>query len=464
MCREDTYPISIDNVESAPRKGSSMIYYGVRKNRVVCLLVVISILGMWLGVNTHAFGCSNVFVAYTNSLGETHAAVARTMDLWLMSDDFGYGLVGDENTSNINMPQSGPVNAAKWVNTYGFLGQAALKTYILNDGVNTEGLYAGILELPGFTKYPEYNPEDTRPELGVLEIVTYALGTAKDVPDLIDVDTRTGKLLDVQPVINAGEVKGLFKSFPGHLVFRDKKGNSAVVEWIEGRTHFYVHKAGTREVVEIIDGKPHYRKVYEHVTGAVVTNAPPYGWHLLSEARLGYKSLFNGNTDRLWGGEHMNGSGLYGCAGDFTPVSRYLRATTLARLYPKPNTQPEAMSAAYSILQSIIVPLGANPQPSAWVTWVDLENSIYNFKPLNDAVTVGNGSVRYMPVKLVEKNLYDWQSYDVKKIVGGQEQPPADWIHAKVQPGATVTNPREIRKSIKQPTDGNFKQDVLFIE
>ncbi|MEM5789802.1 MAG: linear amide C-N hydrolase, partial [Syntrophobacteraceae bacterium] len=346
-----------------------MIDYGIVRNWVVRGVIAISVTAFFFTTTASSFACSNVFVAATNTFGETHAAVARTMDLWLLGDYFGYGVVGEENTSNINIPQSGPVNAKQWTNAYGFIGQSALKTYILNDGVNTEGLYGAILELPGFTQYPEYNPEDARPQLGVLDMVTYALGTARDVPDLIDVDARTGKLLEVQPVLNAGEMDGVFTSFPGHLVFRDKSGNSVIVEWIRGKTHFYVHKAGTRRVIEIIDGNPHYKKIYRNTTAAVLTNAPPYGWHLESERVLGYKTMFNGNTRRKWAGEHMNGSGLYGCAGDYTPVSRFLRASTLARLYPKPNTQPEAMSAAYSILQSIIVPLGANPQPSAWVSW-----------------------------------------------------------------------------------------------
>lgn len=442
-----------------------MIQHGTGRTRVALGGVVVFILSIWLGVAAPAIACSNVFVAATNqSTGEPHAAVARTMDLWLLGDYFGYGVVGDVNTSNINMPQSGPVNAKQWTNAYGFMGQSALGTYILNDGVNTEGLYGGILELPGFTKYPEYNPDDPRPQLGVLEYVTYALGTARDVPELIDVDTRTGKLLEVQPVINAGDVFGIFMSFPGHMVFRDKLGNSAVVEWINGKTHFYVHKAGTNEVVEIVDGNSKYRRVYKNTQGAVLTNAPTYGWHLRSVEELGYNKMFNGNTRQQWKGEYMNGSGLYGCAGDFTPVSRFLRGTTLARLYPKPNTQAEAMSAAYSILQSIIVPLGANPQPSSWVSWVDLENSIYNFKPLNEALSTGEGKTRYMVARLAERNLYDWQSYDCKKITSGEQTPPSRWTRVKVKPGDIVSNPDEIRAKIAKPTDGNFKQKVFFVD
>lgn len=443
-----------------------MFGHGVGGKRIAFGKLGMVVLCLWLvATGTQASACSNVFVAATNEYtGETHAAVARTMDLWLFGDYFAYGMVGDENTSNINIPQRGPVNPKQWTNAYGFIGQSALGTFILNDGVNTEGLYAAILELPGFTQYPEYKAADTRPELGVLEFVTYALGTAKDVPDLIDVDTRTGKLLEVQPVLNAGEVYGAFISFPGHLVFRDKQGNSAVVEWVKKRTHIYVHKAGTSEVVEIIDGDSEYRKVYKNTQGAILTNAPTYGWHLASVGQEGYNKYFNGNTDQQWRGEYMNGSGLYGAAGDFTPVSRFLRATTLARLYPKPRTQPEAMSAAYSIIQSIIVPLGANPQPSSWVSWVDLENSIYNFKPLNDALSTGEGSVRVMCAKLVERNLYDWQTYDCKKITGGQEQPPETWIRVKATPGQQVTDADEIRSKVAKPTDGNFRQKVYFVD
>jgi penicillin V acylase-like amidase (Ntn superfamily) len=420
-------------------------------------------LAFCLAAGPDTSACSNVFVAGTNeTTGVKYAAVARSMDIefWL-GEVFGYGLIGDENESNINIPQSGPVKPKMWTNVYGFIGQTVLGLFILTDGVNTEGLYAGLLELPGFTQYPEFNPRDRRPELGVLDVLTYALGTARDVPDLVDPDSRTGKLLKVQMVLNAAQVGPIFRGFPSHLAFRDKNGNSAVVEWIEGKTHFYVHRAGTSEIVEIVDGHPSYRKVYHNTEGAVLTNAPPYSWHLKQvEPLLKKHRYFTGNTERKWDGAYMNGSGLFGLEGDYTPVSRFVRASILASLYPKAKTQNQAMYAAYNVLQSVIVPLGANPSPTAWVSWVDLPNSIYHFKPLIRPLEIGD----ILGVALAEDNLYNWQSYDCKAIAGGGGNPPKGWVHVKVQGKEPVTNPDAIRNEIKKKTVGKFVEEVFFVE
>ena len=159
----------------------------------------------------------------------------------------------------------------------------------------------------------------------------------------------------------------------------------------------------------------------------------------------------------------MNGSGLFGLKGDYTPVSRFDRASVLARLYPQPNTQKQAMYAAYNVLQSVIVPPGANPSPTAWVSWVDLPNSIYHFKPLI-RVSSFNKLIHILSVALDEDNLYNWQSYDCKAIVDGADQPPEGWVRVKVAPGGVVPNPDKIRDEIKQKTEGNFVQKVFFIQ
>ena len=462
-----------------------MSLMGILKKRCqFARLAAVLSLALGLAAAPHAEACSNVFVTGTDEdTGVEYAAVARSMDIeeWL-GETFGYGLIGEENVSNINIPQSGPLDPIQWRNAYGFIGQTVLGTFILTDGVNTEGLYGGLLELPGFTRYPEFNPQDDRPELGVLDIIAYALGTAEDVPDLVDPGSRTGKLLDVQMVLNAGQVGPFFMGFPSHMVFRDRNGNSAVVEWIEGVTHFYVHTAGTSEVVEIVENDPGYWKVYDDTEGAVLTNAPCFGWHLENvKEEIKTHGYFTGNTGMTWDGAYMNGSGLFGLAGDYTPVSRFLRASVLTRLYPDATSQNQAMYAAYSVLQSTIVPPGANPSPTAWVSWIDLRNSIYHFKPLLRPATIGH----IQSVALVEDNLFSWQSYDCKAIVGGEGQfhkgrigrvknklrkagergkPPKGWVRVKVHPKDVVPNPAKIRNEVAKKTAGDFEQKVFFVE
>ncbi len=419
-----------------------------------------------LSISLEVSACSNVFMTNANpDTGEVYASVARCMDFELYGGNiFGYGLPGDDNTSNINM-QSNPINHKDWITAYGFIGQTLLGTCVINDGVNTEGLYAGMLALPGFTQYPEYNPADERPEMGVMELATYALGTVANVSELLDVDKMTGKLIEVQIVGNAAEIDEQFTGFAGHFTFHDKKGDSLVVEFVKGQTHFYSHRAGESTIVEIIDVLPKYRAVYNNTEGAVLTNAPTYSWHLKMCSTRQYSKFFDGNTNKKWNGAFMNGSGLVGLPGDFTPPSRFARATTLARLFPKPMTQDDAMFASYTVLQSVIVPPGVNPSATNFITWVDLKNSIFNFKPLFLPIA-GGSNPQISQITLITSSLYEWKTFDCKKIINGDLPVPVGWNHIKVSQGRVLSEAykQKILNDIATPTPGNMVQEVEFNE
>jgi choloylglycine hydrolase len=409
-----------------------------------------------------AFTCSNVFV--TSKSGDRnpriYAAVARTMDFaQLTGNSVGYGLRGVRNVSNINMYP--PVNPATWTNQYSFAGQTSLRTSILNDGVNSQGLYAGMLELPGYTEYPVYNPSDPRPELGVMNVLSYVLGTSAHVTEALD------RLQRHQIVINAGSVADVvFAGFPFHLSLRDQYGNSAVVEWIDGETHYYFHAAFSNAVIETIDSidRPRTRE-YRVAHAAVLTNAPPYGWHLAEAERSPWADMVTGNTDQAWevGGRSvfMNGSRLLGLPGDFTSPSRFIRGSVLARLMPRPTTQDQAMRAAYSIVQSLQQPAGSSPDPTIWVSWVDLKKGIYHFKPILSPLTfrVADDELAQLIDTPPMKDT-PWRSVQVKSVT----RVPPGGIAVKSALGKQVPASwqAEVLRSISAPTPGESTVEVRF--
>lgn len=409
-----------------------------------------------------ALPCSNVFVTARSEDGpeRIYAAVARTMDFeQITGNAFGYGLKGVDNVSNINMYP--PVNPAKWTNKYSFAGQTSLRTSIMTDGVNSEGLYVGLLEFPSYTEYPAYNPSDPRPELGVLNVLIYVLGTSASVTEALE------NLQQHQLVINAGSIFDIvFAGFPFHLSLRDKHGNSAVIEWIGGKTHYYFHEAFTNVVTETVDSFDHLGTMdYVGTNAAILTNAPPYGWHLSEAAKSPWADMVTGNTAQTWDVDgksvYMNGSRMLGLPGDFTSPNRFLRGSVLTRVVPQVKSQDQAMRAALSIIQSLQQPPGSSPDPTIWMSWVDLQRSIYHFKPLLYPLTVKVADDEFS--QLIETPLMKetpWKSVQVKSL----KRVPPGGVAVKSRLGRQVPAfwKTEVLRMINEPTPGESTVEVRF--
>lgn len=430
------------------------------------ITTLISGILMWL-VAQSALACSNVFITARDEVltHQIFAAVARSMDFEeITGNSFGYGLKGVKNVSNVNMHT--PVNPAQWTNAYAFAGQTAVYTSIMTDGVNSAGLYLGLLELPGVTEFPDYNPRDPRPELGVMNALIYALGTSASVVEALD------KLQQNQLVISAGSISDVvFAGFPFHLSLRDKQGDSAVVEWIKGSTHYYYHQAFSDKVVLTIDRYPGLEtQVFENTQGAILTNAPPYDWHLTEAAKSPWVDMMTGNTDQTWAWDdkqlYMNGSRLIGLPGDFTSPSRFIRGSVLSRLMPAVKSQNQAMRAAYSILQSLQGPAGSTPDPTIWVSWVDLVRGVYHFKPVLYPLTVPVGkdedgvdeSMQLIETPPAKEAL--WQSVNVKTL----KRVPPGGVAVSSRLGKQVPEDFKpiVQDLINQPTPGPSIVNVHF--
>lgn len=403
-----------------------------------------------------SFACSNVFVS-----GKGVAAVGRTMDLELNTGNtMGYGARGMQNTSNINAPQAAPVNAVKWTNHYAFLGQTAFHTYVILDGINSAGVYASYLDLPDVSYYPNYNPDNKKPELGLTDIVNYVLGTSATVKQAIQNIEKT------QPVINTFEMQYKDHFFFGgnavHLALRDRFGNTGVIEWtkLHGKSimNVYYHPAGTNYVRKIVPGYPALDEIIKGTQGAVLTNSPAYDWQLKNAANYNY--MFTGSTKRQWNGTYQNGSGMAGLPGDYTPVSRFVRGTQLIRLLPKVETEKQALMLVYTVLETLKVPVGSNPAASIWASVSDLKNSVYYFKPL---LYVSPGLKQHL-VKVALPPLNNpWQAYPVKKYAL-KNVVPQGWLSAEVKPGKMATE-KQLQFALTMgyaPTPGGIKSQVIL--
>lgn len=401
------------------------------------------------------FACSNIFVT-----GPGVAAVGRTMDLELNTGEvFGFGVRGEKNVSNINYPQNSPIHAMHWINRYAFLGQSAFKTYVLVDGLNTQGLYAAFLDLPNISVYPTYDPKDTRPELGLTDTVNYVLGTSNSVPNAIE-NLKKAQIIKNAFVVTVGRTT-LFGGNAVHLVLRDKLGNNATIEWTktkgQSRMHIYLHQAGETQVVEETPSLSQ-KMIFRNAKGMAVTNSPAYHWQLQNASRYNY--MFTGSTKRQWDGQYMNGSGMYRIPGSWTPPARFARGTQLVRLMPTPKTEAQALTLAWNALETMKVPAGANPAMSIWATLSDLKNSVYYYKVLLSPYP--NFSKHLIQIALPAFNSV-WQSYDLKHYAKDNVVPKG-WVSAKVAQGkiATPAGVKQDNQMIHAPTPGGVKTTIAF--
>ena len=230
------------------------------------------------------------------------------------------------------------------------IGVKGMSTMI--DGVNQAGIAGGSFY---FAHYNNYSSEKSIKDQGKKalrgqEVVLWALSNCAT---LEEIKTRINSEIGVAE----GEL-----SLPQHYVFQDTKGNSIVVE------------------PSIENGF----KIFDNPIG-IFTNNPPFDWHLINlknyvqlssqtveGIRLGNESVFSPGK----------GSGLLGIPGDYTPQSRFVRATALKFLSAR-VTKEEAVGHLFHLFNSFDIPKGvvqskgnANPQTTHYTVVYDLAEKI----------------------------------------------------------------------------------------
>lgn len=256
----------------------------------------------------------------------------------------------------------------QWSAKYGFLGINTLGRDIPSDGLNEAGLSANALYIPGFFQYQPY-PADGKNAISNIDLINWALSQFETVE----------QVREALPKISVYAI-----DFDGmgvlalHWAFRDAQGGSIVVEYIDGELNIFDNPIGT------------------------LTNAPNFPWHMTNLRN--YANLSNINVDGFKLGEVDikplgQGSGLMGLPGDFTPPSRFLRATALAYTAKQMPGPLETVNLAFHILNAVDIPIGAvgervqahDGKPASiayeqtqWVTVYDLSNRVAYFRTYQD--------------------------------------------------------------------------------
>ena len=290
-------------------------------NIMVSLLTVSSI----FFISNVADACTRIL--YDNGHGDY--ITGRTMDwkydietnLWV----FPEGMKKEGATGK---------NTMHWTSKYGSI-IASGYDISTTDGLNEKGLAANLLWLAE-SEYPVVKPNDKTLSLSMW--AQYVLDNYATVNEAIDA-------LEKNPlIVVTKQVPGQERMGTVHLSLSDKTGDSAIIEYINGKQVIYHSKKYT-----------------------VMTNSPEYSDQLALNAY--WKDI---------GGNVM-------LPGTNRAADRFVRASYYNKSIEKTTDFNKAVAGVFSIMKTVTVPYGmtskeVNLSSTRWTTVIDHSRELYFFQ------------------------------------------------------------------------------------
>lgn len=231
--------------------------------------------------------------------------------------------------------EAGP-NSIHWTSKYGSV-VATGYDISTTDGANEAGLMANVLWLTE-SQYPKFD-KDSKPGLTIAAWAQYALDNFATVAEAVEA-------LEKKPfTVVTDMVPGQNRLTTLHLSLSDSTGDSAIVEYIDGR--------------QVI----HHGRQYQ-----VMTNSPTYDQQLVLAAYW-----------RQIGGTVM-------LPGTNRAVDRFVRALFYINAIPKAAPPNRSLASVFSVIRNVSVPFGlaTTDQPeissTRWRTVFDHKRKLYFFE------------------------------------------------------------------------------------
>lgn len=299
-----------------------------------------------------AFACTAVDI-----MAKDKSVVAgRTME-WAYEMEWTLVSLPKGTPVTLSAPPSLKLPSSTVATKYSVVGvsPAVIPGNVLLEAQNAVGLGMSGNFLPGFTQYQTVAPTDKN-YVSILGFGTWALGNHASVAELRAALPAIKVWTD--PSLPTGPTPPTI-----HFVFTDRSGAGLIVEYVGGELKMH-------------DNAAH-----------VLTNAPTYDWHLvnlrnyLNLSTVGMPSQQVGTANVTAIGQ---GGGLVGIPGDYTPPSRFVRATFLRHNVPQPATAAEAAQAIGHVLNNVDIPRGiaqsreGNQLISDYTQWIAIKDLTNN--------------------------------------------------------------------------------------
>ncbi|KRN28103.1 choloylglycine hydrolase [Lactobacillus selangorensis] len=248
--------------------------------------------------------------------------LARTMD-------FNFDLGGRPVIIPRHYHFKSDVSEAGFSGDYGFVGTGRdLNGYILVDGVNEKGLGVAELYFVGQAQYAAQAVPD-KTNVAPHELLMWLLGNVACVADLPQAMAH----------VNVVSAANAFMQIvvPLHWIVADATGACAVIEITQNGVNVYDDPAG------------------------VMTNSPDFNWHLMNLNNYTQLQALP-HSDKKFGDyaaqSYGAGSGALGLPGDYTSVSRFVRAAFTRQYAQKTKGQAASINNIVHMLDNVNIPKG----------------------------------------------------------------------------------------------------------
>lgn len=315
--------------------------------------------GLFLAFLPPAAGEASACTGITLRSGDGSTIVARTIE-WAGGDLGSLRVVVPRGYEQQSATPDGA--GGLWFRArYGYVGLAVERPEYVAEGLNEQGLSAGLFYFPQYGGYEAYNATLRQESLSDLQVVSYVLGQCAT---LDEVRSELGRLHIIQADMRGSTI---------HWRFTEASGRQLVLEIVGGELHFFDSRLG------------------------VLTNSPGYEWHLTHLTN--FLNLHTGTApatplgavERLpFGG----GSGLLGLPGDYTSPSRFVRAAYMQTSAPILPQAVATVRQAFHLLNAFDIPIGLQyaagdsipPIPSAtqWTAASDVTHRILYYRTMYD--------------------------------------------------------------------------------
>ena len=298
-----------------------------------------------------------------------------------------------------------------WTSKYAATGGILFGNLAIMDGLNEKGLAVGAFFFPTSAEYTGTTPDNQSKSMSAADFSNWIL-------------TQFGSVDEVRKAIESGEAIVAPTLLPGwppqpqpfHWIVYDKNGKSLVIEPIKGALVLNDNPLG------------------------VFTNSPSFDWHmtnLRNYISLSPRDVPAVTLDAKTFAPFGMGAGLHGLPGDFTPPSRFVRATVFSATAVPEATPAEGILKGFHILNNFDIPVGAARENADGKSYDDMtmltsmrdpQNLRFYYKTYDDQT-----------IRMVDLTKFDFDSKEIKKLSTKGDQPVVD-MSGKFQVRKTAAN------------------------
>lgn len=315
--------------------------------------------------------------------------VGRTMEWGLFNLDSKLAVVPRGTAMKSDAP--GGAVGKQWVSKYGMVGITLADELMIGEGVNEIGLSVGVFYFPGYASFKPFDSKEASKGVSILLLGNYLLSQFSTVDEV----KKGLSEINVVPMVwgSIGEIP------PVHWRIADKHGKIMILEFVNGGE----------------------MKIYDSETG-IITNSPSYDWQMTNLRNYVNIHPAPASEKELMGVVKLSpfgvGSGFLGIPGDFTPPSRFVRATAFCATAPSMSDAYSVMSQSFVILDNFNIPIGSVyppdqipnlPSSTQWTSVSDLTNFAFYY------TTYYNRQIRKINLKNIDFGKVKYQIIPLDK-------------------------------------------------